>query len=269
VALRGERVVAGPTSSAVIDRQGMYWLAGKWKISGDGSSGQPYSTYRYFQDISSCRMMGASHGGVTHFCFCTTEDDKDVMTIAWGQSANNYELGLGDGQPKSSTKPVEVQPLNGINVFDIAAGAHTTFFLASPNGKLSDRERYPEVDSIEECLVCKKPDDEEGGATLLECEKCENPYHLHCLTPPLSAVPEGEWFCPKCTAEAESRQHPSADVSVSSNKKRSREAEVPNSASDAHNPEDDAEGSDEETGEQHPLNKSKNNANGHSPSRRY
>lgn len=38
VALRGERVIAGPTSSAVIDRQGMYWLAGKWKISGDGKS---------------------------------------------------------------------------------------------------------------------------------------------------------------------------------------------------------------------------------------
>lgn len=36
--LRGERVIAGPTSSAVIDRQGMYWLAGKWKISGDGKS---------------------------------------------------------------------------------------------------------------------------------------------------------------------------------------------------------------------------------------
>jgi hypothetical protein len=36
--LRGERVVAGPTSSAVIDRQGMFWLAGKWKISGDGKS---------------------------------------------------------------------------------------------------------------------------------------------------------------------------------------------------------------------------------------
>lgn len=87
--------------------------------------------------ISSCRMLGASSGGVTHFCFCPTDDDEGVMTIgvylrvwtigfehylpgvcsAWGQSANNYELGLGDGQPKSATKPVEVTPLTGINVF--------------------------------------------------------------------------------------------------------------------------------------------------------
>lgn len=33
--------------------------------------------------------------------------------------------------------------------------------------------------------------------------QCDKPYHLGCLTPPLSAVPEGEWFCPQCTSEAE------------------------------------------------------------------
>ena len=85
-------------------------------------------------------MLGASHGGVTHFCFCPTDDDEGIMTIgnlfaftmappisaykiwsAWGQGANNYELGLGDGQPKSATKPVEVQPLTGINIFESVA----------------------------------------------------------------------------------------------------------------------------------------------------
>jgi len=83
------------------------------------------------------------------------------------------------------------------------------------------------------------------------------------LTPPLSAVPEEEWFCPKCTAEAESRQHPSTGVSASSNKKRSREADDINSMSDVHNPEADAEGSDEEIDE-HPQKKPKNSTNGHS-----
>jgi hypothetical protein len=24
-------------------------------------------------------------------------------------------------------------------------------------------------------------------------------YHLDCLTPPLAAVPEGNWYCPHCT----------------------------------------------------------------------
>lgn len=30
--------------------------------------------------------------------------------------------------------------------------------------------------------------------------KCDYPYHLSCLNPPLSAVPDGEWFCPRCSA---------------------------------------------------------------------
>ena len=34
---------------------------------------------------------------------------------------------------------------------------------------------------------------------LAEREQCEFPYHLGCLEPPLDAVPEGEWFCPKCS----------------------------------------------------------------------
>ncbi|KAG6843204.1 hypothetical protein H0H93_001879, partial [Arthromyces matolae] len=34
-ATAGAKIVAGPSSSAVVDKQGMYWLAGKWKNSGD------------------------------------------------------------------------------------------------------------------------------------------------------------------------------------------------------------------------------------------
>jgi len=44
-------IAAGPTNSVVIDQMGMYWMAGKWKNSGEGSSGSPYSTFRYMQDI--------------------------------------------------------------------------------------------------------------------------------------------------------------------------------------------------------------------------
>lgn len=66
----GAHVVAGPSNSVVIDKQGMYWMAGKWKNTGDGttsllsacvscgdashgvgSGGQPFSTFKYIQDI--------------------------------------------------------------------------------------------------------------------------------------------------------------------------------------------------------------------------
>ena len=28
--------------------------------------------------------------------------------------------------------------------------------------------------------------------------QCDKPYHHTCLTPPLAAIPDGEWFCPEC-----------------------------------------------------------------------
>jgi alpha-tubulin suppressor-like RCC1 family protein len=34
--LMGAFVAAGPSNSVVVDRQGMYWMTGKWKNSGEG-----------------------------------------------------------------------------------------------------------------------------------------------------------------------------------------------------------------------------------------
>lgn len=67
----GAHVNAGPSNSVVIDKQGMYWIAGKWKNTGDGacpsvctskglnhscvpasgSGGQPYSTFKWIPEL--------------------------------------------------------------------------------------------------------------------------------------------------------------------------------------------------------------------------
>jgi hypothetical protein len=50
------------------------------------------------------------------------------------------------------------------------------------------------------CEVCGFTDQEE---VMLLCDACETGWHIHCLTPALPAVPEGDepWVCPKCTAK--------------------------------------------------------------------
>lgn len=65
------------------------------------------------------------------------------------------------------------------------------------------------------CLVCHEEGDE---SLLLECQKvsspfrhtadlqCDEPYHCGCLTPPLTELPEGEWFCPVCEKEGASME---------------------------------------------------------------
>lgn len=37
-----------------------------------------------------------------------------------------------------------------------------------------------------------------GGGSLLCCDGCPSSYHPYCVNPPLTAVPEGEWHCPRC-----------------------------------------------------------------------
>ncbi|PNH01098.1 Retrovirus-related Pol polyprotein from transposon [Tetrabaena socialis] len=45
------------------------------------------------------------------------------------------------------------------------------------------------------CEVCGFPDGEEW---MLLCDACGKGWHTYCLSPPLTAVPNGTWVCPKC-----------------------------------------------------------------------
>ena len=57
--------------------------------------------------------------------------------------------------------------------------------------------------SLTSCAVCGVPDREEST---LMCEDCDAEYHIECLTPPLAAVPEGDWLCPRCDKRAAARK---------------------------------------------------------------
>ncbi|KAG9509945.1 Chromodomain-helicase-DNA-binding protein 3, partial [Fragariocoptes setiger] len=48
---------------------------------------------------------------------------------------------------------------------------------------------------MEYCRVCR------DGGELLCCDNCPSAYHTHCLNPPLTTVPDGEWICPRCSVE--------------------------------------------------------------------
>eukprot|EP01137_Pigoraptor_chileana_P023900 Opistho-2@90972 len=53
-------------------------------------------------------------------------------------------------------------------------------------------------DAVELCKVCGHGHDEDS---LLLCDGCDAPYHMYCLSPPLSKVPRGDWHCPECLRE--------------------------------------------------------------------
>jgi len=42
------------------------------------------------------------------------------------------------------------------------------------------------------CSVCQ------DGGDLIICDGCNSNFHMECVNPPLTAVPEGNWFCHSC-----------------------------------------------------------------------
>ncbi|BGP21475.1 regulatorof chromosome condensation family protein [Rhodotorula toruloides] len=131
VLTRCKKIAAGSTNTLFIDNQEGVLLCGKWKTSGDGSAGQPWMTPRYVQDLMGYKCSLISSGGVTLFVHANDPKEGE-FTVSWGQNAQYGELALGQGAPKSATKPQRLEYLDGIEMLDIAAGQSTTFFIARP-----------------------------------------------------------------------------------------------------------------------------------------
>jgi hypothetical protein len=145
----------------------------------------------------------------------------------------------------------------------ITGGQNSAFFLVTPNEKYTDLQRHPaELDTPEECLICHQDNGDPLACdkvrpsylplvcvdTLTLTSQCDNPYHHTCLSPPLAAIPDGEWFCPDCV------RYPGAPIGgagyyappavPSSRKKagvRAREQDVEGEVDD----DDDGEGDDD------------------------
>ena len=45
------------------------------------------------------------------------------------------------------------------------------------------------------CRFCRRKG---GDEYMLLCDGCDHGYHTYCLRPPLSIIPEGDWFCNDC-----------------------------------------------------------------------
>ena len=62
----------------------------------------------------------------------------------------------------------------------VAAGAHTTYFLARASDKLSELPIHPELSDLSElCIVCEEDKGENDSP--LECEKVCVSFFLHPL----------------------------------------------------------------------------------------
>ena len=52
--------------------------------------------------------------------------------------------------------------------------------------------KKPMENETDECHVCG-----DGGVWIC-CDECGRAYHMKCLKPPSTSMPEEMWFCPIC-----------------------------------------------------------------------
>lgn len=112
-----------------------------------------------------------------------------------------------EGLQMSSHEPVyrvqEVRPSGVLvligrcgTVFNANAKECAPCHLPNIDGTMDAELAY--VDDDKYCEGCKYPDD---APTMLICDGCNAGWHMACLEPALKDVPEGDWFCPQCTAK--------------------------------------------------------------------
>ncbi|KAG9448712.1 hypothetical protein H6P81_008677 [Aristolochia fimbriata] len=75
------------------------------------------------------------------------------------------------------------EPLDGVDLKEI------TEALVAPN----ELPKAPWEEGV--CKVCGIDKDDDS---VLLCDTCDSEYHTYCLNPPLTRIPEGNWYCPSC-----------------------------------------------------------------------
>ncbi|KAI8377547.1 regulator of chromosome condensation 1/beta-lactamase-inhibitor protein II [Radiomyces spectabilis] len=201
-ATRASAIACGSSCSMALDGTNQLLMWGKWKNTGDGSSGQPWMSPKYLYDLNGWSFLTMAAGARSLFAVADTEP----TTVAWGQVANS-ELGYGDEAPaRSSTRPQKVEPLEGIVTLGVSAGVGHTLFLVKPDNELvQDLPKWPATETDDFCVKCRKDDNEDK---ILLCDKCDASTHTYCAVPPLQEIPEGDWYCDKCHPPQEETPKP-------------------------------------------------------------
>merc|ERR1712150_16006 len=73
---------------------------------------------------------------------------------------------------------------------------------SSDEDNIDDELLEEEVVDEDACQICGKTDNEEQA---LLCDGCDACFHTFCLSPPLSGIPDGDWFCSSCSAGKENK----------------------------------------------------------------
>ncbi|CAA6670639.1 unnamed protein product [Spirodela intermedia] len=141
------------------------------------------------------RLAVGAYGG-SHEVF--VEDVREVwhnIYMAYGDRPDLMEL--AESLSKNFESLYEKQVLSLVKNFadDTSVGCSNDEATRNRNDLHHANEvpRAPWEEGV--CKVCGIDKDDDS---VLLCDSCDSEYHTYCLNPPLSKIPDGNWYCPSC-----------------------------------------------------------------------
>jgi len=134
------------------------------------------------------------------------KDDQDTNNKSISEDDTNTNT--DDKKPPTATSSSNA-PSEGITRGlqtwrDAVAGAVNAAQLAMAFHMLEASIAWDKSIMKASCQLCHGEEDE--GALLL-CDSCDRGYHTYCFKPPITTIPEGDWYCYECVNKATGLRH--------------------------------------------------------------
>ena len=167
----------------------------------DGDEKNNISTHHSKQKMSSSDSESSDSddpGKSCPICLIRFKKDKPIAIPDGGCSHVFCVDCLREWSKNVATCPIDRSKFRSIIVKESPSGKEIKREKVQRNvGQNDAPEDVPEFDELWLCENCGSGTREDY---LLLCDGCDLAYHYDtCLTPPLSSVPRGRWYCPTCT----------------------------------------------------------------------
>ena len=124
------------------------------------------------------------------------DEDEPVVAVEAKNDMTPAEVAHNCGVKTADVMRLNRERYRGLKVDSkLQEGTQLLIPIVGGNSAGSQAPSLAAADDDDGCRVCHSL---EHADQVLLCDECDLQYHIFCLSPPLSAVPWGEWFCPTC-----------------------------------------------------------------------
>ncbi|KAK6628120.1 hypothetical protein RUM44_010602 [Polyplax serrata] len=140
-------------------------------------------------------------------CSLDSHSEQDILEVKMDQNHTVKDLASAVLQIARSVEPKYLQrplvmeekkkdKLNAMERWESSLMSSTSFAQVYLHiATLENSIQWNKSALNARCKVCRRGGD---GENMLLCDSCDRGFHLYCLKPKLTSIPQGDWFCLGC-----------------------------------------------------------------------